>query len=95
MASEYDIVHVVRCKDCIHYDEYGECEMREYDKVKPCEFCWWGQTANGREPIELDAIPVDFLEKLRENAQNEEAALMIAEIIVQWRIRGHGKENND
>lgn len=38
----------------------------------------------------IDAIPISFLEKLRDNAQNEEAALMIDEIIAQWR-----KERNE
>lgn len=33
----------------------------------------------------IDAIPVSFLEKLSDNAQNEEAALVIDEIIAQWR----------
>ena len=33
----------------------------------------------------IEAIPVSFLEKLRDNAQNDEAALMIDEIIAQWR----------
>lgn len=33
----------------------------------------------------VDAVPFSFLEKLRDNAQNEEAALMIDEIIAQWR----------
>lgn len=32
----------------------------------------------------IEAIPVSFLEKLRDNAQNEEAALIIDEIIAQW-----------
>lgn len=35
----------------------------------------------------VDAVPFSFLEKLRENAQNEEAALMIDEIITLWRIK--------
>ena len=34
----------------------------------------------------VEAVPVSFLEKLRDNAQNEEAALMIDEIIAQWRL---------
>lgn len=42
-----------------------------------------------KEPT-IDAIPISFLEKLSDNAQNEEAALMIDEIIAQWR-----KENAD
>lgn len=33
----------------------------------------------------IEAIPISFLEKLRDNAQNEEAALIIDEIIAQWR----------
>ena len=35
----------------------------------------------------VDAVPFSFLEKLRDNAQNEEAALMIDEIITLWRIK--------
>lgn len=26
-----DVVKVVRCKDCIHYDDVGECEIHSYD----------------------------------------------------------------
>lgn len=33
----------------------------------------------------IEAIPISLLEKLRDNAQNEEAALIIDEIIAQWR----------
>jgi len=35
----------------------------------------------------VDAVPVSFLEKLRENAQNKETVLTIYEIITLWRIK--------
>jgi hypothetical protein len=51
------LIDVVNCAECIHY-ENGKCEMWEYDVVKPCGFCWCGRTADGREPAEIDAVPV-------------------------------------
>ena len=54
-----DIVHVVRCADCIHNIE-GEREMMEYDFVKPYEFCWWGQTADGRVSQEVDGDSMKY-----------------------------------
>lgn len=30
-APTTDVVEVVRCKDCIHYDDVGECEVHPYD----------------------------------------------------------------
>ena len=26
-----DVVEVVRCKDCVHYGEVGDCEVHPYD----------------------------------------------------------------
>lgn len=88
MASEYDVVHVVRCKDCIHCED-GKCEMCEYYVVKPCEFCWWGQTASGRESLELEAIPIEWIKKF---AANDDMAGSIYRMIEEWR-NNDGEKN--
>lgn len=81
MNNNNVLVHVVHCAQCIHNEE-GECEMFDFTKVKPFEFCWWGRTANGREPKEFDAIPFEWIEKY---AMKDDLAGSIYRMIEEWR----------
>ncbi len=42
----------------------------------------------------IEAIPVSFLEKLRDTAQNDNAAFAIEEAIVQWRMKESLKDSD-
>lgn len=83
------LIDVVRCSECIHYED-GECDMWEYDVVKPYEFCWYGQTADGRTSKEVDAVPVEWIEKY---AETDDAAGSIFRMIEEWRKEDDGKKD--
>jgi hypothetical protein len=39
-----DAVEVVRCKDCKHQDEYGDCDIHDdWFTRKPDSFCCYGE----------------------------------------------------
>lgn len=65
------------CNNCAYGSIFGCCE-----DIRVAYVC-----DSIHEAPTVDAVPVSFLEKLRDNAQNEEAALMIDEIIAQWRLK--------
>jgi hypothetical protein len=44
-----DVVPVVRCKDCKHYDIGGSCIICGFQSRKPDDFCSYGERKEGAE----------------------------------------------
>lgn len=42
-----DVVPVVRCKDCKHYDIGGSCIICGFQSRKPDDFCSYGERKEG------------------------------------------------
>ena len=42
-----DVVPVVRCKDCKHYDIGGSCIICGFQSRKPDDFCSYGERTDG------------------------------------------------
>ena len=44
-----DVVPVVRCKDCKHYDIGGSCIICGFQSRKPDDFCSYGERKEGAD----------------------------------------------
>ena len=73
----------------IDADSIYKFSLRSLERLdKPLDYLdGWNEAIDALEDEAptVDAVPVSFLYELRDNAQNEDAALIIDEIIAQWR----------